>query len=149
MKISDNGVKLIYQFEGCKLKAYKDSAGIWTIGYGTIMYPSGEKVKEGDKITHEEAVTYLKYEISLKSKSVTAFTSKVVLNQNQYDALVSFAYNVGVGALQKSTLLKKVIKNPDDPTIEAEFMRWIKAGGKVVEGLRKRRQAESDYYFSK
>lgn len=149
MKISDKGIELISQFEGCRLKAYKDSAGIWTIGYGTIMYPDGNKVKEGDIITHEDATTYLKYEISLKSKSVSAFTSNVVLSQNQYDALVSFAYNVGVGALQKSTLLKKVIKNPNDPTIEAEFLKWVKAGGKIITGLKKRRQAESDLYFSK
>lgn len=153
MKISDKGVELIAQFEGCKLQAYQDSAGIWTIGYGTIMYPSGQKVKKGDKITHEEATTYLKYEISLKSQSVRAFVSNAVLNQNQFDALVSFAYNVGVGALQKSTLLKKVIRNPNDPTIELEFMKWNKARKKgvltVIEGLTKRRQSEADLYFSK
>lgn len=153
MKISDKGVSLIQQFEGCRLKAYQDSAGVWTIGYGTIMYPNGTRVKKGDQITHEDAITYLKYEISLKSKSVSAFVSKCVLTQDQYDALVSFAYNLGVGALQKSTLLKKVIKNPNDPSIEAEFLKWnkIKKGGGYIAlpGLTKRRQSEADLYFSK
>lgn len=153
MKVSDEGVELIQQFEGCRLKAYLDSVGIPTIGYGTIMYPSGQRVKMGEKITQEDAMTYLKYEVSLKSKSVNAFVSNVVLNQNQFDALVSFAYNVGIGGLQKSTLLKKVIKNPNDPSIRNEFLKWDKGrvNGKLttLAGLTKRRQREADLYFKK
>lgn len=148
MKPSEKCYSIIKQFEGCRLKAYKDSAGVWTIGYGTIMYPNGTKVKEGDKCTQDEAETFLKYEVILKSQSVNAFTSNYNLTQNQFDALVSFAYNLGIGALQKSTLLKKIKINPNDPAIEAEFMRWINAGGKPLTGLKKRRQQESDLYFT-
>lgn len=148
MKPSEKCYSIIKQFEGCRLKAYKDSAGVWTIGYGTIMYPNGTKVKEGDKCTQDEAETFLKYEVILKSQSVNAFTSNYNLTQNQFDALVSFAYNLGIGALQKSTLLNKIKINPNDPAIEAEFMRWINAGGKPLTGLKKRRQQESDLYFT-
>lgn len=148
MKPSEHCYSLIKQFEGCRLKAYKDTASVWTIGYGTIMYPNGTRVKEGDKCTQDEAETYLKYEVILKSQSVNAFTSNYNLTQNQFDALVSFAYNLGVGALQKSTLLKRIKINPNDPAIEAEFMRWINAGGKPSNGLKKRRQSESDLYFT-
>lgn len=148
MKPSEKCYSIIKQFEGCRLKAYQDSVSVWTIGYGTIMYPNGTRVKEGDKCTQDEAETFLKYEVILKSQSVNGFTSNYNLTQNQFDALVSFAYNLGVGALQKSTLLKKIKINPNDPAIEAEFMRWINAGGKPLTGLKKRRQQESDLYFT-
>lgn len=147
MKVSQKGIDLIKSFEGCRLKSYQDSVGIWTIGYGCIVYPTGIKVKEGEKCTQEEAEFYLKYEIALKSGPVSSMVT-VPLTQSQFDALVSFAYNCGVGALRKSTLLKKVNANPNDPSIELEFMKWIKAGGKELNGLKKRRQAESDLYFS-
>ena len=147
MKISQKGVDLIKSFEGCRLKSYQDSVGIWTIGYGCIVYPTGVKVKEGEKCTQEEAEFYLKYEISLKSGPVSSMVTQP-LTQSQFDALVSFAYNCGVGALRKSTLLKKININPNDPSIELEFMKWTKAGGKELNGLKKRRQAESDLYFS-
>ena len=148
MKVSQKGIDLIKSFEGCRLKAYLDSANIPTIGYGCIMYPTGVKVKLGEVCTQEEAEFYLKYEISLKSGPVNSFFSNVALTQNQFDAVVSFAYNCGVGALRKSTLLKKILANPNDPSIELEFMKWTKAGGKEIQGLVKRRQAESDLYFS-
>lgn len=147
MKVSQKGVDLIKSFEGCRLKSYQDSVGIWTIGYGCITYPTGVKVREGEKCTQEEAEFFLKYEISLKSGPVSSMVT-VPITQNQFDALVSFAYNCGVGALRKSTLLKKVNANPNDPSIELEFMKWTKAGGKELNGLKKRRQAESDLYFS-
>jgi len=148
MKPSEKCYEIIKQFEGCRLKAYKDSAGVWTVGYGTIMYPNGIKVKEGDICTQDEAVTFLKYEVILKSQSVNAFTSNYNLTQNQFDALVSFAYNLGVGALQKSALLKKIKHNPNDPSIEVEFMKWVNAGGKKIKGLVKRRQQEATLYFT-
>ena len=144
MKPSERCYSLIKQFEGCRLKAYKDSVGIWTIGYGTTYYPSGKSVQEGDKCTQDEAEFYLKYHVLEFSAKVSQLVNKV--NQHQFDALVSFAYNVGAGSLRKSTLLKKVNTNPEDPTIESEFMKWNKAGGKVLNGLTKRRQAEADLY---
>lgn len=148
MKPSGKCYDFIKQWEGCRLKAYKDSAGVWTIGYGTIMYPDGKRVREGDECSQDAAMMFLKYEVLLKAQSVAAFTSNYNLNQNQFDALVSFAYNLGVGALQRSTLLKKIKVNPNDPSIETEFNKWVIAGGKKLTGLVKRRQAESKLYFS-
>jgi lysozyme len=154
MNASNNLYKLIKKFEGYKLEAYKDSAGIWTIGHGTIMYPDGKKVKENDTITPIYADACLRWEVDTKTKSVAAFVNNVVLSQNQFDALVSFAYNVGVGALQSSTLLKKVRQNPNDPSIRDEFMRWNKVTDpktkkKIpIHGLTNRRQQEADLYFS-
>ena len=148
MKPSEQCYSLIRSFEGCRLKAYKDSVGIWTIGFGTIEYPDGAKVKEGDSITQERADFLLKWQVLLKSGQVDAL--KLSVNQNQFDALVSFAYNLGVGALKSSTLLKKVKANPNDPSIETEFLKWNKARVKgelvVLNGLTKRRQAEADLF---
>lgn len=150
MKPSDNCYKIIKQFEGCRLKAYKDSVGVWTIGYGTTYYPDGSKVKEGDKCNQEQAEFYLKYHVLEFSYKVDVSVNIITewVNQNQFDALVSFAYNLGLGALRKSTLYKKLMINPNDKSIESEFLKWNKAGGKVLNGLTKRRQAESDLYFS-
>jgi len=147
MKPSENCYSIIKQFEGCKLKAYKDPVGIWTIGFGTIIYPDGAKVKQGDSITIDRADFLLKWQVLTKSGAVESLVKNV--NQNQFDSLVSFAYNVGTGALKKSTLLKKLLVNPNDPSIEQEFLKWNKAGGKELAGLTKRRQAEADLYFKK
>ena len=149
MKPSENCYTIIKQFEGCKLKAYKDPVGIWTIGFGTIIYPDGAKVKQGDSITIDRADFLLKWQVLEKAAWVNNLVNVIDnwVNQNQYDSLVSFAYNVGTGALKKSTLLKKLLVNPNDPSIEQEFLRWNKAGGKELAGLTKRRQAEADLYF--
>jgi lysozyme len=114
------------------------------------MYKDGTRVKKGDTITKEKAVELLRWEVENKSKSVAAFVLGVVIRQNQFDALVSFAYNVGIGALQQSTLLKKVKANPNDPTIREEFAKWnkIHREGRVVPslGLTKRRLREWQLY---
>lgn len=146
MKPSETCYDLIKGFEGRRLRAYQDSVKIWTIGYGTTFYPDGSPVKQGDSITEERADFLLKWQVLEKSGAVDALVKGV--NQNQFNALVSFAYNVGAGALKKSTLLKKLLVNPNDPTIAAEFLKWNKAGGKELPGLTKRRQAEADLYFS-
>jgi len=147
-KASQKGLDLIKRFEGLKLKPYQCPAGIPTIGYGNTYYPSGAKVKLTDPaITKEKAEELLKFLLTSYEKGVDSFCRDDI-NQNQFDALTSFAYNVGVGNLQKSTLIKKVNKNPSDPTIRAEFMKWNKGGGKVLLGLTRRRQAEADLYFS-
>ena len=143
MTPSKKAIDLIKSFEGKFLKAYRDPIGIWTIGYGTIKYPNGQWVKGGDVITEQQATDYLMHEVIQKAKGITA-----IVNQNQFDALVSFAYNLGNGALNNSTLLKKVKANPCDPTIRNEFMRWVNAGGKKLTGLVSRRQAEADLYFT-
>ena len=147
-KASQKGLDLIKRFEGLSLKPYLCPASIITIGYGNTYYPSGAKVKLTDPaITKEKAEELLKFLLTSYEKGVDSFCRDDI-NQNQFDALTSFAYNVGVGNLQKSTLIKKVNKNPNDPTIRAEFMKWNKGGGKVLLGLTRRRQAEADLYFS-
>jgi len=150
MNINQSGLDLIKSFEGLELKAYLDSVRIPTIGYGTTVYPStylsGRTVKLGDTITKEQAESFIKYDVDQKAKAVRRLVT-VNLNDNQFSALVSFAYNLGEGALKTSTLLKRVNMNPNDPKIKDEFAKWINAGGKPLEGLKRRRQAESDLYF--
>ena len=120
-----------------------------TIGYGTIKYPNGRAVRRGDTITRSQAEQYLQWEVNSKARDVdAAIGSGVSLYQSQFDALVSFTYNLGIGALRRSDLLKKVKTNPQDRTIRNEFMRWVYAGGKKLRGLVNRRAAEADLYFS-
>ena len=142
----------IKKWEGLELEAYTDSAGIWTIGYGTITYEDSTPVKKGDVITQQRAQELLEFEVRQKSKGVNAVIKPAVLTQNQYNALVSFAYNTGSGALKTSTLLKRVKANPLDDTIRNAFMMWNKArvDGELVEinGLTNRRREEADLYFS-
>ena len=138
---------LIKKFEGLKLQAYKDVAGIWTIGYGLTMYPNGTKVKQGDKISKEQADKYFQETLQKFAQGVENAIKQPV-NNNQFAALVSFAYNVGINAFKESTLLKLVNENPNNPAIEAQFMRWINAGGRPVQGLVNRRKEEANLYFS-
>ena len=149
--VSDNCINLIIKFE-CGdnidkyLIAYKCPAGVWTIGVGTTIYPNGQKVKQGDTITKEQAMDYLKYDLRNIESSIDAYTTDLI-NQNQFDSLASFAYNLGTNAPKNSTLLKKVNINPNDSTIRAEFDKWVYANGKVLQGLVNRRKAEADLYF--
>lgn len=145
---SQKCIDLIKKFEGLKLASYKDGGGVWTIGYGSTMWTDGKRVKEYEVCNMETAEKLLAWEVNNKSKSVTAFLDKVYYNQNQFDALVSFAFNLGIGALAKSTLLKKVRKNPTDPEIRKEFLKWVNDNGKKIDGLVRRRTAEADLYFS-
>ena len=146
-KLSLKGLELLKKFEGLSLKPYLCPALIPTIGYGNTYYPNGSKVKLTDPaITQAQADQYLLFLMPPYEKAVDSFCRDDI-NQNQFDALVSLAYNIGVGNLQKSTLIKKVNLNPNDPTIKAEFLKWNKGAGKVLSGLTKRRQAEADLYF--
>lgn len=146
-QISSKGLDLIKSFEGLKLKAYLCPANVPTIGFGSIRYPNGEKVKIGDICTIEQALTYLKHDVKVFEQGVDAMCRDDI-NQSQFDALVSFSYNLGLGNLKSSTLLKKVNANPTDKTIASEFLKWNKAGGKVLEGLTRRRKAEAELYFT-
>lgn len=143
----NKGTGLIKKFEGLRLKAYKCPVGVWTIGYGSIFYENNTKVQEGDKITIERADQLLWFMIDKFESSVMGLVTSNI-NDNQLGALTSFAFNVGIGAFGKSTLLKKVNANPNDPNIKKEFSRWTRAGGQVLQGLVKRRQAEAELYFS-
>jgi GH24 family phage-related lysozyme (muramidase) len=134
-------IKLIKECEGCKLNAYKCSAGVWTIGYGHI-----EGAKEGMKITQEQAEAYFESDIMDYLLPVQKEVGQIC-NANQIAALTSFAFNVGNAELKKSTLLKVIKKTPNNfPAIRKEFMRWVYADGKVIDGLKKRRVKEADLY---
>jgi len=148
MKLNNDGYKLICEFEGLSLKPYLCSAKISTIGYGNTYYPNGVRVTLLDKpITKDYAFEIFKDIADKFAKRVNAMVKKP-LTQNQFNALVSFAYNVGTGNFSTSTLLKKVNLNPNDLSIRTEFMKWNKANKVVVNGLTKRRKKESDLYFS-
>lgn len=146
MKLNKAGKDLIKSFEGLKLVAYKCSANKDTIGYGNTFYEDGSPVKPGDRITKERADSLFELIVSNFTEKVRK-EIKTILTDNQFSAIVSLAYNIGIGNLQKSTLLKKVNFNPNDPSIRAEFMKWNKAGGKVLAGLTRRREAEAKLYF--
>jgi lysozyme len=147
MILNNKGYLFITKHEGLKLKPYLCPAKIPTIGYGNTYYADGKRVTLLDKqITKQEALEMFKEIANKFAKRVdTLVTSNIT--QNQFNALVSFAYNVGTGNFASSTLLKKVNKNPNDLTIKAEFLRWNKAGGKVINGLTNRRIDEADLYF--
>lgn len=142
MKISNKGIALIKEYEGCKLKAYRCSAGVLTIGYGS----TGSHVKEGMVITQAEAESLLKKDLVRFEEGVNSVVS-VPMTQGMFDALVSFSFNLGLGNLKSSTLLKKV--NAGDKAGAAnEFLKWDKAGGKVLAGLMRRREAEKRLFLS-
>ena len=141
MKTSSKGIALIKEFEGLRLKAYKCPGGVWTIGYG---HTAG--VKPGIVITEAQAEQFLKEDLITFEKAVN--TQNLSLNQNQFDALVSFTYNVGTGNFSSSTLLRKVRANPLDNSIMDEFLRWVYSKGRVLPGLQHRRLAEMKLYFS-
>jgi lysozyme len=146
MKLNKAGADLIKEFEGCKLKAYQCSAKKWTIGYGNTFYEDGSPVLTGQVITKDKAEQLFE----LIASDFSGKVAKLVpthITPNQFGALVYFAYNCGVANLQKSTLLKKVNANHNDPSIRSEFLKWNKAGGKVLAGLTRRREAESNLYF--
>jgi lysozyme len=145
-KLNNAGLDLIKQFEGLKLKAYLCSAGVPTIGYGTIRYPNGIKVKMGDVCTKEQADYYFTNDVASFELAVDAMATDS-LNQNQFNALVSFAYNLGATALKGSTLLKTVNADPNNKAIKGEFSKWINAGGRPVKGLVIRREKEANHYF--
>lgn len=147
-KLSQKGLDLIKQFEGLSLVPYVCAGGIKTIGYGNTYYTNGKKVLLSDqRITLLEAEELIKHSLSTYEKAVDSFCRDDI-SQGNFDALCAFAYNLGTGALQKSTLIKKVNANPKDVTIADEFMKWNKAKGTVLKGLTRRRQAEANLYFS-
>ena len=148
-KTGTKGIELIKAFEGFRSKPYKCPAGIPTIGYGATFYPGGKKVTMADAPITEEQGTELLQSMLVNFEKYVDSYCRDDINQNQFDALVSFAYNLGPANLKSSTLLKKVNANPEDKTIRVEFMKWVKAGGKTLQGLVKRRTAEADLYFTK
>jgi lysozyme len=146
MKVNADGYALLKKFEGCVLKSYKCPAGVWTIGFGNTFYEDGTKVKEGDVITQQRADELAKYIVEQFATSIRAMI-KQPLNENQFSACVSLAYNIGTGGFKKSSVLRKLNVNPTDPTIADSFRLWNKGGGVVLKGLVRRREAEIALYF--
>ena len=144
MIASKNCINLIKKFEGLFLKSYLCPANVATIGYGSTMWSDGRKVKLGEVVSLEGAEKLLMWELGKKSVCLQGLN----LNQNQFDALLSFIYNVGEGAFKKSTILKLIKLNPMDKGIRDQFMRWVNKGSSFEKGLTRRRKAEADLYFT-
>lgn len=147
---------LIKNFEGIirdklnpnKIIAYQDSIGIWTIGFGSTKNPyTGQIVKKGDVIDEKTALDWLQQDIKQRVNAIKKLI-KVNINQNQLDALTSLAYNIGLGAFQKSTLLRLLNANAPKIQVADQFLRWNKAGGKEVKGLTIRRELERKLFLS-
>lgn len=154
MILSETGETLIKHFESCRLEAYQDSAGVWTIGWGNTSYENGTRVKAGDRLSQHRADELFKRIAQKFVNEVVYLTKGTVLKQNQFDALVSFAYNVGSDidlddipeGLGDSTLLKIIMINSNHPEIPSQFLKWNKSKGKVLAGLTRRRKAEALLY---
>lgn len=148
-KHSDNAINLIKQFEGFRSKPYLCPAGVATIGYGTTEYSNGDKVTLKDSpLTEQDATDELEDFVAHIDAGLYARLKN--LNQNQFDALVSFIYNLGFGNFERSTLYKKLCQRvPDYRGAAEEFGKWVKAGGKTLEGLVKRRAAERALFEGK
>ena len=148
MKLDTKGVNFLTELEGLKLNAYKCSAGVWTIGIGNTFYENGSKVKEGDVISKEQAY-HLFYMVATKFEKVINENLKVKINQNQFNSLFCFVYNIGKTGFKNSTLLRLVNINPNDGNIAKQFLRWNKIAGKESNRLTNRRIKESSLYFTK
>lgn len=140
-RINSNGLLLIKSFEGLRLSAYRDAVGIWTIGYGTTR-----GVKPGMRISEAEAEKFLQEDLIRFEQAIHEALS-VPVNDNQFSALVSFTYNIGSGAFRSSTLLRLLNQGEDVRSVGAQFLRWDKAGGKVLAGLTRRRNAERSLFL--
>lgn len=145
MKISNKGIELIRQFEGCHLEAYRDIAGVWTIGWGHTGSVDGAAIHKEMNITQHKADILLQQDLRQAELTVKKWVS-VILKQNEFDALVSFTYNLGENNFRNSTLLQKI---NESKRIEAamEFVKWNIAGGKRTLGLIRRRYAEGGLYL--
>ena len=144
MKTGKEGKNLIKKYEGFRSHAYVCPAGVNTIGFGTTRI-NGKPVPENMKITLDEANVFLDADLYDFENGISSLV-KVELNQNQFDALVCFVYNIGLGAFKKSTLLRK-LNSEDFDGASKEFLRWNKAGGKVLPGLVRRRESEMNLFL--
>lgn len=161
MTTSEQGIALIQHFEQCYLKAYQCPAEVWTIGWGSIQYPDGRKVRQGDTCTQVEADRYFAFELAEKEKAVTDMFAELQtpLSQPQFDALVSFAYNLGTERLRGSSLRKYILRGASQKEIvgnddmdyrifaqNGRFIMWNKVSGFANKGIIRRRKAEAWLY---
>ena len=144
-----NALNFIKKAEGgLYLKAYQDSGGVWTIGYGsTYDFDKQRKVQQGDIITESQAQKWLEMETSQNAKDIKSLV-KVPLNNNQLNALISFVYNVGINGFKKSTMLKLLNSGADKNTVANQFDKWVFDNGVIVKGLINRRKAEKTLFLS-
>lgn len=142
MTTSQKGIDLIKEFEGCVLKAYKCPAGVWTIGYGTT-----QGVKPNMVITQAQAETFLKRDIKPVERVLNGMC--ISFTQNQFDALTSWIYNLGIGAFKSSTMYKYIVARRKDVEITDQMVRWVNSGGKPLLGLKRRRVAEANMFLGK
>lgn len=143
-----SAAKIIAKFEGLRLRAYKDSGGLWTIGYGNTINPeTGLPIKQGDVITKAKALEWLKITTASTEGRVKALLKRPV-TENQLAALTSLAYNIGLGAFGRSTLLRKLNAGENSSNVAAEFLRWNKVAGKEIPGLTNRRKLEAELFLS-
>lgn len=141
MKASDNCIGVIKNHEGYKMKAYKCPAGVWTVGFGSTV-----GVTEGMVVTEQQAIEMLRKHLVSVERDLNNL--KLAINQNQFDALVSFIYNIGFGAFLKSGILRTIRANANSPVIRTQFSEWVNGGGKRLPGLIRRRADETNLYFS-
>ena len=146
MKTSEKGIEFIKQCEGYMDHSYQDAAQVWTIGYGTTRYPDGRHVSGGEHCTTEQATEYLRHDLARFEDCINHYVT-VELTQNQFDALASFTYNLGCGALKKSTLLRKLNARNYEGAAD-EMLKWTHAGGHVLRGLVARRSHEHDTFLA-
>ncbi len=142
MKISQDGINLIKRFEGCKLTAYRDSVGVWTIGYGHT-----KNVKRGDVISEYQAELFLKQDLTNVERELNKISS--LLTQRKYDALCSWVFNLGIGNFNSSTMKKYIMARRSDIDITDQLIRWHNAGGKPLLGLKRRRVAEANMWHGR
>ena len=140
MRISDKGLELIKTFEGCKLFAYRDSVGVPTIGYGHT-----KNVRMGQAITQQQADNFLREDLQGCEKVLNAL--ELSLNQEQFDALCSWIFNLGEGNFLHSTMFRKLKAGATDVEVTDQLVRWFNAGGKPLKGLKRRRIAEANMYL--
>lgn len=145
MHVSPSGIDLICNFEGLRLKAYDDGVGVWTIGFGTTKYPNGIRVKKEDTCTLDQAKAYMQNDLKAFEQTVNSAV-KVPVNQNQFDALVSLAYNIGSTAFKNSTLVKR-LNEGNYKAAANQFDVWVNAGGKRMQGLVNRRATEKALFL--
>lgn len=152
MGVSAKGLNFIKNFEGERLKSYRDTGNIWTIGFGsTYHHDAKRKIQEGDIIDKETALRWLRLDAGKFATGVKKLV-KVPINQNQLDSLTSFSYNLGLGALQTSTLLRKLNAGAPKDEVAEEFLRWNKGRNTagvlvVIPGLTRRREAEKELFL--
>lgn len=139
-----NAIDLIKKYEGFRPQSYQDSVGVWTIGYGTTII-NNQPVKQGMTITQDKALQLVQQEVNKLWSQIESIL-KVKINDNQMNALVDFAYNLGFGSLKTSTLMRLVNESKFDEAAN-QFPRWVYAGGKVLPGLVKRREAERQLFL--